>query len=104
MALYVFPATVDVEKQRYPEISSIVNAVKENGLNLKKIDSTDKSQEHCISIEFLNLVENKGFSMFDLIDDVDFNNGLVMLKQDYENQIVLNYIHGETFIWITKSK
>ena len=98
-----FPTTVDVEKKRYPDISTIIDTAEKSGLSLLRIDNTDNLESHCISADFLDLVKNKGFSMFDLISDDDFINGLSQLEHDYENEVVLNYTHGETFLWLIKS-
>lgn len=41
--------------------------------------------------------------MFELISEDDYKRGLVLLKRDYETQQILNYTHGESFIWLEKS-
>ena len=45
------------------------------------------------------LVENKGYSMFHLINDSDYERGLADLRNDYNKQVELEYNHGETFLW-----
>jgi len=97
-----FPATVTAEKQIYPVISEIVSSASQCGFLLEDIIKTDCRQSFTISPEFVNTVENKGFSMFHLISDEDFSNGLKRLKEDYENKVVINSYHGQTLLWLKK--
>jgi Methylase involved in ubiquinone/menaquinone biosynthesis len=97
-----FPSTVQVEKERYPDISEIVYLAEINGFVKVQIDSSDRYIKHAISMDFMKLVENKGFSMFRLISDEDYHKGFDLLKQDFERKVELSYFHGETFIWLKK--
>ena len=98
-----FPSTVDVEKERYPDVAAIISKAIQNGFDIYDICNTEITKSHMITKEFLDLVENKGFSMFHLISNEDYEKGLSMLKQDYENNVLQNYTHGETFIWLEKN-
>jgi len=98
-----FPATVAVEKKRYPDIGVIIDAAAACGLSLQALDTTDREQELCISPEFMELVERKGFSMFRLISDVDYESGLKTLRRDFEKKTVIHTDHGESFVWLAKS-
>ena len=97
-----FPTTVESEKKRYPDIPTIIDSAKNAGLERHKIVVTDKETEFTIAVDFVNLVENKGYSMFRLIEDSDYEAGLAALKKDYENQTVLYSNHGETLMWLRK--
>jgi Methylase involved in ubiquinone/menaquinone biosynthesis len=97
-----FPATVTAEQNRYPDIDTIIESANECGLVLDEIAVTDHPHQIQITPEFVNLVENKGFSMFRLISDTDFDNGLSALKHDFEKNIVIDTNHGESFIWLIK--
>lgn len=97
-----FPATVDVEKKRYPDIPDIINAALHAGIKHHKTVLTDKETRHNITEDFIKLVENKGYSMFDLIDDNDYIQGLKQLKKDYEGKVILLDTHGETLLWLKK--
>jgi ubiquinone/menaquinone biosynthesis C-methylase UbiE len=98
-----FPATVAAEKKRYPDINVIVDAAAACGLSLQSLDTTDREQEFLIPREFMELVERKGFSMFRLISDADYESGLKTLRRDFENKSVIHTDHGESFVWLTKS-
>jgi len=97
-----FPTTVAVEKKRYPDIPDIVMAAKTAGLVDCKTIITDIDSEVTISEDFVKLVENKGFSMFRLIDDADYQAGLAALKKDYAANTVIISNHGETLLWLKK--
>ena len=97
-----FPSTVAAEQNRYPDIDTITGAASECGLIPDDITTTDHPHKLQITPEFVKLVENKGYSMFRLISDNDFDNGLSALKRDFEENIVINTNHGESFIWLRK--
>jgi ubiquinone/menaquinone biosynthesis C-methylase UbiE len=97
-----FPTTVAVEKKRYPDISDIVTAANKNGLNEYKVIVTDKDSEFTISEDFINLVENKGYSMFRLIEEVDYQVGLAAMKSDFKNKVIIQNNHGETLLWLKR--
>jgi ubiquinone/menaquinone biosynthesis C-methylase UbiE len=97
-----FPTTVQVEKNRYPDIGVIINIAKCNGFNEHKVIITDADSEIVVSEDFVKLVENKGFSMFRLIEDADYQVGLTTLKNDFKNKTVIHDTHGETLLWLRK--
>jgi ubiquinone/menaquinone biosynthesis C-methylase UbiE len=97
-----FPTTAEVEKKRYPDIPEITESAVNNGFILLKKDITDVDYRHTISQKFIMLVENKGYSMFHLISDIDYDCGLADLRSDYSKQVEIEYKHGETFIWLRK--
>ena len=97
-----FPATVTAEKERYPDISDIISSANQCGFILSENINTDNEQSFTISSKFINLVENKGYSMFRLISEEDFTIGLKNLKKDYENKVEITSNHGETYLWLKK--
>ena len=97
-----FPATVPAEKARYSDIPDIISSANKCGFLLDENINTDIEQSFIISSEFVNLVENKGYSMFRLISDKDFSIGLKRLKEDYENKVEIKSNHGETYLWLKK--
>ena len=97
-----FPTTVAVEKKRYPDISDIISAAKTAGLDEYKVVVTDTENNTTVSEDFVKMVENKGFSMFRLIDEADYQAGLAALKKDYEDKTVIHTNHGETLLWLKK--
>ena len=98
-----FPATVTAEKERYPDIPDIISAANKCCLSVGETINTAHEHTLTISPEFVNLVENKGFSMFRLINDKEFLDGLKHLKEDYEKKSEIKSTHGETFLWLKKA-
>lgn len=99
-----FPTIVAVEKNRYPDISEIINDAHVVGFMEHKTFLTDANHEIYISEDFIRLVENKGFSMFRLIEETDYQSGLAALRKDFVNKTVLNCNHGETLLWLKKGE
>ena len=97
-----FPSIVAVEKKRYPDIPDIAVAAKSAGFDEYKVVVTDAERNITVSADFMKLVENKGFSMFRLIDEVDYQAGLTALKKDFDDRTVINTNHGETMLWLKK--
>ena len=91
-----------MEKARYPDIPDIIIAAKTAGLDEYKVFVTDAESENTITEYFIKLVENKGFSMFRLIEEADYQAGLAALKRDFENKTVIHNNHGETLLWLRK--
>ena len=99
-----FPTTVATEKKRYPDIPDIIFAAKTAGLDEYKVIVNDADSEVIITEDFVKLVENKGFSMFRLIEETDYQAGLTELKKDYENKTIIHSNHGETLLWLRKAE
>lgn len=97
-----FPATIDAEKKRYPDIPDIVNAAKTAGFSEYKTAVTDADSKFTVSEDFVKLVENKGYSMFRLIEETDYQTGLAALIRDFEDKTMIYNNHGETLVWLKK--
>jgi ubiquinone/menaquinone biosynthesis C-methylase UbiE len=97
-----FPTTVAAEKDRYPDIPKIINAANAVGFCEHKTVTTCPNGESVITDEFIKLVENKGYSMFRLIEESDYQAGLAALKKDHHNNTVIYNNHGETLLWLRK--
>ena len=97
-----FPATIAVEKKRYPDIPDIINAAESAEFEEHKVVNTDTNSEFVVSENFVRLVENKGYSMFMLFEETDYETGLAMLKKDFEDRTMIYNNHGETLVWLKK--
>jgi len=97
-----FPTIVEVEKKRYPDIPEIIESATNNGFVFSKTETTDANHKHSISQNFFMLVENRGYSMFHLISNDDYECGLADLRNDFNKQVEIEYNHGETFVWLKK--
>ena len=99
-----FPATVAVERRRYPDIPDILRAAEGAGLRSHRIENTDAESRFTISPDFVRLVENKGYSMFRLIEEEAYQTGLAALKRDFAAQTPFTGMHGETLVWLRKEE
>ena len=97
-----FPATVPAEQERYPDIDTIRRAAQDCGLTVHALDTTDHPHQIQITPEFIRLAENKGFTLFRLISDEAFAEGLSALKADFDKDVVIDTDHGESFVWLAK--
>lgn len=97
-----FPTTIEVEKERYPNVPEIIESAINNGFVFSKTETIDANHKHSISQNLFMLVENRGYSMFHLISNDDYECGLADLRNDYNKQVEIEYNHGETFVWLKK--
>ena len=96
-----FPSLATNEKNRYPDIDKIINISMENGLKLETIDVKENSEENIIGEHFIKMVEEKNYSMFRILDNKEYENGLKELKQNL-NQKVITKGAGESILWLKK--
>jgi ubiquinone/menaquinone biosynthesis C-methylase UbiE len=98
-----FPATVDVDKARYPDIPVIESAMLDAGFS----ETSSKSYRFAPVIlgpEYLETVSRKGYSMLHKISDAAYQKGLGSLRLAYERREQLDYAAGYTFVWGRKVK
>ena len=76
--------------------------LKPAGLDEYKIITIDVDSDIIVTEDFVKLAENKGFSMFRLIEKSDYQAGLAALKKDYKDKTVIHNNHGETLLWLKK--
>lgn len=97
-----FPSTAIVDKGRYPDIDEIIS--KAQGQPLLHIKNVIKGEGAEISVtsDFVELVRNKGFSMFHLIPDNEYFSGLKQLEADALSGNLITKNSGETLVWFKK--
>jgi ubiquinone/menaquinone biosynthesis C-methylase UbiE len=97
-----FPATVAIDKARYPTIPEIRNHIKSAGLEsiwLKQY----KFAPVILGEEYLDTVSRKGYSMLHKISENDYQDGLKALQQAFADDEELDYAAGYTYVWARKS-
>ena len=97
-----FPSTALVDKERYPDIDEIINEAIAHSLGHIKNTIRDENRETLITSDFLELVRNKGYSMFHLIPNDEYLQGLNQLEQDLLSGPIKCISSGETLIWLKK--
>jgi ubiquinone/menaquinone biosynthesis C-methylase UbiE len=97
-----FPATVDIDKARYPVIPEIEGHMKSAGL-----ESIWSKQYRFAPVglgeEYLDTVSQKGYSMLHKISESDYQEGLKALQQAFADSDGLDYAAGYTYVWARKS-
>jgi len=96
-----FPATVAIDKARYPDIPEIERHMKSAGL-----ESIWSKQYNFAKVilgeEYLNTVSRKGYSMLLKISETDYQEGLKALQQAFADGEKLDYAAGYTYVWARK--
>ena len=97
-----FPATIDIDKKRYPDISEIEQCMKQNSL-MKTWTRSFKFAPIILGPEYLDTVSRKGYSMLHKISNNDYQEGLKALKRSFANREQLDYAAGYTYVWAEKT-
>ncbi|MHA2360195.1 MAG: class I SAM-dependent methyltransferase [Candidatus Thorarchaeota archaeon] len=96
-----FPASAEVDKERYPDINVIEEILLETGFS-KVISKEYQFRPTLLGDEYLHTAENRGYSMLHKISTEDYERGLKDLKTAYANGEKLTYSAGYTFVWGSK--
>ncbi|MGF7059157.1 class I SAM-dependent methyltransferase [Brassicibacter mesophilus] len=99
-----FPATAKVDKERYPDIERIILAGQNEGLEYLKSVAYCDDKLVKVGQEFVELVEKKGYSMFHLIGDDEYIQGLQQLKNDVKNEMLELTTAGGTLVWFKNKR
>lgn len=100
--LRYFPGIEEPEKKRYPDIDEIHRIANEVGLTPWKIDVLFENQKKYFDKKFLELVEKKGYSMFYLISEEEYQKGLNKLRQDLKKGDFTLLNSGTSLVWLRK--
>lgn len=96
-----FPATVLIDKSRYPRIEKLKEILSRTGY----YDIKSKSYEFTpvqLGVEFLQTIKMRGFSMLHKITDEEYEKGVADLKSAFSNGETLLYTPKYTFVWAKK--
>jgi ubiquinone/menaquinone biosynthesis C-methylase UbiE len=96
-----FPATIAIDKARYPNIDEIINLLSESDfVDIKS--RTKQFKPIRLGQEYLRIVENRGYSMLHKISDSEYREGLEALRNAFVQGEDLTYSAGYTFVWAKK--
>jgi len=96
-----FPSLMENEKNRYPDTDQILSVSIKNGFKFETIDIKKNCEENVIGEYFIKMVEEKNYSMFRLLEEDEFKNGLEKLKEDIYKTVKTKDA-GESLIWLKK--
>ncbi len=93
-----FPASAKVDKLRYTDIDVIEEVMLKVGFS-KVIPREYQFRPTLLGDEYLNTVENRGYSMLHKISNEDYEQGVKNLKAAYARGEKLIYSADYTFVW-----
>ena len=96
-----FKSLITNEKKRYPDISVVTELAERQGFKIYYIDTINYGNKNIVTSEFIRMVEEKNYSMFQQLDDEEYRNGLIKLRKDI-NKTIVSENHGESLIWLKK--
>lgn len=97
-----FPSNAIVDKRRYPDINEIISKAREQSLEHIKNVIIGEGMAISVTSDFVELVRNKGYSMFHLIPEDEYNAGLKILEADALSGNLNCKNSGETLVWFNK--
>jgi len=97
-----FPATIEVDQARYPDIDVLEKSMCAAGFH--RVESREYIFRPVrLGTDYLTTVSKRGYSMLHKIPDEDYNRGLYALRKAYKQGEELTYSAGYTFMWGFKS-
>ena len=96
-----FPATAAVDKERYPDIDVIEEHLFKAGFSAVNPKQYTYSPVR-LSVEYLETVKKRGFSMLHKISRDDYEKGLEDLRAAFQQNELLLYSAEYSFVWATK--
>lgn len=99
-----FPSTAIVDKKRYPDVDVIKTVGEKNGLRYLKNIIMGEGDIINVDMDFVELVRNKGYSMFHLIPEEEYEKGLLKLEEDMNKSGLAVKISGDSLVWFIKEK
>lgn len=96
-----FPTTAIADKNRYPDISVIIEKAVKAGFTPTHTDIRVIGSKK-VNLDFVELVRAKGYSMFHLIPEEEYRKGLAELEKDVKADNLVVPGSSETLIWFGK--
>ncbi|MBP7176702.1 MAG: class I SAM-dependent methyltransferase [Thermoclostridium sp.] len=96
-----FPTTAIADKHRYPDIPVIISYAVKAGFSHIRTDTKEGGVTK-VQSDFVDLVRAKGYSMFHLIPEEEYQKGLIVLEKDVMTDTLFVPGSGETLVWLGK--
>jgi SAM-dependent methyltransferase len=96
-----FPTTAKIDKERYPDINELQTTLLNVGFESVHPKEYNFNPVR-LGSDFLNTVENRGFSMLHKISNEEYEKGLSELREAYQRGDELLYSAGYNFVWAFK--
>jgi SAM-dependent methyltransferase len=101
-----FPSVIEIDLERYHDIGTLISDFKNAGFQKNEIINFKKNKIRRLDLDFFNKVRNKCFSMFELMDEDDFNIGIKKFEEALaKNNNVINEVYaGKTILLFSKNE
>ncbi len=96
-----FPASAEIDKERYPDIDVIDELLFKAGFSVVNPKEYTYNPVQ-LGVEYLETVTKRGFSMLHKISKEDYEKGLEDLRKAFQQSEVLMYSADYSFVWVTK--
>ncbi|MHA1904182.1 MAG: class I SAM-dependent methyltransferase [Candidatus Thorarchaeota archaeon] len=96
-----FPATVEIDQERYPSIIELEANLDQAGFE-KITPRIYKFAPIRLGQDYLETVEKRGYSMLHKIRSSEYDEGLAQLRKALAQEHYLDYSAGYTFVWAFK--
>jgi len=93
-----FPASARVDKQRYPDVDVIEQYIASAGFS-RVIVNEYNFRPTQLGEEYLDTVQNRGYSMLHKISTEEYERGLIELQEAFASGEKLTYSAGYSFVW-----
>jgi len=99
-----FPKITEKDLKRYREIDMLIEAFQDVGFECHKSEEYKENTDRKIDLNFLDNVRNKCFSMFELIHEDDFNEGIRKLEEALNKAggTITEQYTGKTILFFSK--
>jgi len=99
-----FPKITEKDLKRYHDIDMLIEAFQDVGFECQKNEEYKENTDRKIDLNFLNNVRNKCFSMFELIHEDDFNQGIRNLEEALRKAggTIMEKYTGKTILFFSK--
>lgn len=102
-----FPSAIEMDLKRYHKIDKLTKNFTSVGFNLQKKETFRGNTSRKLDSNFLDKVKNKCFSMFELIDENEFNAGIKKFEEALakaNNNAIEEFYAGKTILLFSKTK
>jgi hypothetical protein len=96
-----FPSLAAKERRRYPEIQRLVQKALESGFLHEETEVLPAIGPMIVTDQFLKNVAERNYSMFRLLDEREFADGLTRARKDQGRTFEATGA-GDTIIWLRK--
>jgi hypothetical protein len=97
-----FPATVEIDLARYPDIDRLIEMGRETGLDCTRQRTIAQQQDVIIGAEYFDQILTKSYSVLQLIADEEYRQGLSRLKQALAYGPIRRKTTGSTQLWFVR--